>query len=151
MKKYILIFCLLISTASFAQNKNPNFNQKLADSLNADEYGMKSYTFVLLEKGETKTNDPAFVKKCYESHFSNINSLVEKGEIVVSGPFGTNDNGFRGFFIFKSTDIKVVEEMLQNDLAIKEGFLKPKLIRWYGSAALETYLKNHDQIWQKQP
>jgi hypothetical protein len=151
MRNFLIICCFFIVSGSNAQNTNINFNEKLADSLQADAYGMKSYTFVLLQKGNNRTSEANFVKTCFDSHLKNTFECIERGEIIVSGPLGSNEMELRGFFIFKSTDSNEVLKMLQNDLAIKEGLLKATLIPWYGSAALPTFLNTHQKIWTLKP
>lgn len=153
MKTNLTLLVLLSFSIFYAQdkNENPKFNPQFADSLEADNYGMKSYTFVLLKKGKSQIKDKTIIQKCYESHLKNTFELLSQGEIILSGPFGNNENEFSGFFIFKSTDNETVNEFLSNDLAIKEGLLTPELIAWYGSAALPTYLIKHEEIWQVKP
>jgi hypothetical protein len=40
---------------------------------------------------------------------------------------------------------------LETDPAIKEKLLRVELYPWYGSAAIPTYLENHDKIWKENP
>lgn len=59
MKIILIAFVLIISFSkvSFSQDVKPNFNQKLADSLGADDFGMKEYVFCLLKTGPSKITD----------------------------------------------------------------------------------------------
>ena len=43
---------------SYANISNPNYNKVLANKLNADDYGMKSYILVILKTGITKQKIP---------------------------------------------------------------------------------------------
>ena len=54
MKKISLLL-LLLSYIGFAQESNIQYDEKLAKTLNADEYGMKTYVFCLLKTGSNTT------------------------------------------------------------------------------------------------
>jgi hypothetical protein len=49
---FTILSLILFSSAISAQNKE--FDQKLADSLGADQYGMKPYYLVILKKEKPK-------------------------------------------------------------------------------------------------
>lgn len=134
-----------------AQPTNPNYDKALADSLGADDYGMKSYTLVVLESGERESDDRDFVRQCFAGHMANISLLVEQGKLLVAGPMGANDKGYRGIFILNTADSTEAAAMLQADPAISEGFLDAVQYPWYGSAALGTYLHAADKIWKTKP
>lgn len=51
--------------ASKTSEANPKYDQELAKKLGADDYGMKSYIFVLLKTGENKTTDKQFINECF--------------------------------------------------------------------------------------
>ncbi|MDT7827698.1 DUF6265 family protein [Pricia sp. S334] len=131
---------------------NPNYDASLANKLGADDYGMKSYIFVVLKTGSNKTTDKELISEAFKGHMSNINRLVEKRKLIVAGPFGTNDNGYRGIFIFDNVaSIEEAKELLQTDPAVKAELLDFELYNWYGSAALPEYLKFSDKIWKLNP
>lgn len=132
--------------------QNPNYNAALAKKTGADKYGMKSYIFVILKSGTNKSTDQALMQSCFRGHLDNINRLVDDKKLIVAGPFGTNDNNFRGLFILTNVEsIEEAEEILQTDPAIKQNFLSAELYEWYGSAALPEYLEFSDQIWKIKP
>ena len=88
MKKAIFPFAfLLISFTAFAQEAEIKFDEKLAKSLNADEYGMKKYVFCLLKSGTNTTASKEETSKLFEGHMANINKLAKEGKLVVAGPF----------------------------------------------------------------
>lgn len=152
MKSFFYIILFFTNFILLSQTDNPKYNDSLAQQLGADEFGMKTYYFVLLQSGRKETTDDPFVQECFKGHLNNINRLVKENKIIIAGPFGKNDIDFRGLFIFNNcTSVKEVEELLETDPAIKNGFLKPTIIPWYGSAALPTYLQFDEQIWKKQP
>jgi uncharacterized protein YciI len=130
---------------------NPNFNGRLAQQFEADDYGMKTYAFVVLKTGPKNYNDPAFVTECFRGHMENIERLVATGELVVAGPFHKNDAQFRGVFLFDVPTVEAAEKLLQTDPAIAAGLLAYDIYLWYGSAALPAYLDFSDQIWKTKP
>ena len=76
MKKFIsIIKFLFFSVLTFAQNNSEIFDQKLADSLNADERGMKTYMLVILKTGP---KDKEITDKKKETSFSKDISLIWK-------------------------------------------------------------------------
>ncbi|MGC4039875.1 MAG: YciI family protein [Flavobacterium sp.] len=152
MKKSISLFLIaLVSLTAKAQETktNPKYDEKLAVKVGADEYGMKNYIFVILKSGENKSTDKEFKGKCFAGHLENIKRLAASKQLVVAGPFGNNDKDFRGLFILNVATTEEAEKLLSTDPAIKEGFLKPELYPWYGSAALSEYLDASDKVWKK--
>ena len=79
-------------------------------------------------------------------HLNNISRLAQEGQIILACLYGKNDLNFRGLYIFDETDIAEVERILQSDPAIAAGVFETELIPWYGSAALPTYLPNHEKV-----
>ena len=131
---------------------NPNYNKELADKLGGDDYGMKSYFFLILKTGTNTTTDKEFISESFRGHLDNINRLVEEGKLIVAGPLGKNENNYRGIFILNN--IKSIEEaveLLQTDPAIKNRLLDYEIFTWYGSAALPEYLPFSDKIWKSKP
>ncbi|MGG7035894.1 MAG: YciI family protein [Flavobacterium sp.] len=160
--KYILVIIAILATSlTFGQsnksdkdalNSNPNYDKSLADKLGGDDYGMKSYFLIILKKGTNTTTDKEFIGKSFRGHMENINRLVDEGKLIVAGPLGKNENNYRGIFILNN--IKTIEEakeLLQTDLAIKNGLLDYEIFSWYGSAALPEYLPFSDKIWKSRP
>jgi uncharacterized protein YciI len=150
MKK-ILFFCLFITSPFLVFTQNPNYDKALADSLGADDYGMKSYTLVLLKTGGGNSEDRIEVDSLFRGHLDNIRRLAEAGEIIVAGPLGENSNDYRGIFIFDEPDKSKVAELLQTDPAIKADLLAYNIYSWYGSAALPVYLETHSKIEKIRP
>ena len=140
-----LILCAIFINAT-AQTENPKYNKALADSLGADQYGMKMYYLVILKTGTNQTTDKEKVNSIFRGHMDNITRLANEGKLVVAGPLGKNENQYRGIFIFAVKTKKEIEDLLQTDPAIKEKILAPEIYEWYGSAALPKYLEYHDKI-----
>jgi len=149
--KTLLLFSLLsiFGITASAQSANPKYNKALADSLGADDYGMKSYVLVILKTGSNKTTDKKIVDSLFSGHMANINKLVESGKLIVAGPLKKNDRAYRGIFILDVKTIEEANELIQTDPAVKEKLLDAELFGWYGSAALPLYLKNHQLIEKK--
>lgn len=132
--------------------ENPNYDAALASKLGADDYGMKSFIFVVLKTGSNQTTDKNFISEKFKGHLQNINYLVELDKLIVAGPFGKNDKNYRGIFILQNVaGMEEASELLQTDPAIKAGLLDFELFNWYGSAALPAYLKYSDKIWKVKP
>lgn len=132
-------------------SQNPNYDQELATNLGADDYGMKSYTFVILKTGSNKSTDKAFVDSCFRGHFENMNRMVKNGKLIVAGPMAKNEKTYRGIFILDTTDSTEVSDLLNADPSIKEGLLEAEIYGWYGSAALPVYLEASEKIWKLKP
>ncbi|MDX5422621.1 MAG: YciI family protein [Hymenobacteraceae bacterium] len=146
----LAILCCL-SLAAQAQTKNPTYDKALADSLGADDYGMKSYVLVLLKTGTAKIEDQQKVAELFRGHLSNIGKLAEEGKLVVAGPLGKNDKAYRGIFILNVATVEEAAALVQTDPAIKEKLLAVELYPWYGSAALPVYLQTHSKIEKIKP
>lgn len=131
--------------------QDADYDPELAKKLRADDYGMKSYTFVILKTGPTKVEDPQKVSELMRGHLDNIGKLAEEGKLIVAGPFGKNDLQYRGLFILTIQDIEEAKALLQTDPAIKAGVFELELIPWYGAAALGTYLDTQKKITKTHP
>lgn len=150
MKKIISFFALLLfCTIGFAQETETKFDEKLAKSLNADEYGMKKYVFCLLKSGSNTTASKEESKTLFEGHMANIGKLAKEGKLVVAGPFMKNDRNYRGIYIFNVETIEEAKALVATDPAIKANLLEAELTPWYATAALQETVKIHDKIARK--
>ncbi|PKW29715.1 uncharacterized protein YciI [Flavobacterium lindanitolerans] len=129
-----------------AQTVNPNYDSKLAESLGADDYGMKMYVLAILKTGSNKIDDKEKLNELFKGHMDNINRLAKDGKLIVAGPLKKNDKNYRGIFILNAKTIEEANELLLTDPAIKEKLFEVEVFEWYGSAALPEYLKIHDKI-----
>ena len=138
---------VLLSIASLnAQSTNPKYNKALADSLGADDYGMKMYVLVLLKTGSVKIEDKKTVDSLFAGHMQNIQRLANEGKLSVAGPLQKNDKNYRGIFILNVKTIDEAKSLLQTDPAVKAQLLDAELYGWYGSAALPMYLPASEKI-----
>ncbi|MFL9834468.1 YciI family protein [Chryseobacterium terrae] len=133
-------------------NSKTGFNQKLADSLGADQYGMKAYTIVMLTTGTAKIDDKEKKSELMKGHMENIGKLAKEGKITVAGPFlEKNQRDYRGMFIFNTKSKEEAESWVKTDPAVAAGIFNYEIFSWYGSAALPLYLKHHDEIAKENP
>ncbi len=168
MKYLFVAITLLLVSAVFGQSdpqknsevalqrdttiSNSNYDKALAVKLGADDYGMKSYFFVILKTGTNTTTDRDFISENFRGHLDNIQRLTQEGKLVVAGPLGQNENSYRGIFILNNIDsAEEARELLLTDPAIKSGLLNFEIFTWYGSAALPEYLPVSDKIWKVSP
>ncbi|WP_336516519.1 YciI family protein [Pollutibacter soli] len=145
MKRLATLLLIFTSIGLQGQSTNPKFNKALADSLGADEYGMKMYTFVIL-KSKENTLDKKIKDSLMVGHMQNINKLADAGKLIVAGPMGQNDKKYRGIFIFNTSDLKEAKSWVETDPSVKGGIFDVELFPWYGSAALPLYLKHHEEV-----
>jgi uncharacterized protein YciI len=152
MKKILsgILMCLCC-TGAYAQENNPQYNKALADSLGADDYGMKPYVLVILKSGPNKVDSKEKRDSLFRGHMTNINRLADLGKLVVAGPITKNDKGYRGIFILNVRTIEEANSLLITDPTIQSKLLDAELFQWYGSAALPEYLKVHKRIEKTKP
>ena|SRR5437868_2780469 len=148
MKILLLMFTLATPNLLLAQTTNPNYDSALAKKVQADEYGMKNYVFVILKSGENTSTDKKYKDSCFDGHLKNMKRLAASKQLIVAGPFAKNENDFRGLFILNVGSIDDANKLLETDPAIKAGFLSTVMIRWYCSAALPEYLDAADKVWK---
>jgi len=147
MKKlFFVIGFLLVSIIGFSQETEAKYDEALAKSLHADEYGMKKYVFCLLKSGTNTTASKEETKKLFEGHMANIGKLAKEGKLVVAGPFMKNDRNYRGIYIFNVETIEEAKALVATDPAIKANLLEAELTPWYCTAALQEIPKMHEKI-----
>lgn len=153
---FTVIFILFtLSLSAFAQNEKPaekpklsEFNEKLANEVGADDYGMKQYVFVVLKTGKAKITDKKEVAKLQAGHMANIGRLAEQGKLVLAGPFLQGGNN-RGIYVFNVKTIEEAKELVKTDPAIKVGYFDVEFTKWYGSAALMKLNEMHKKVQKK--
>ena len=141
-----LFLFLVINHNAFSQTINPEYDKAFADSLGADDNGMKSYVLVILKTGPAVIEDKDLRAKLFKGHMDNINRLVKEKKLIVAGPFGKNELTYRGLFILNVKTIEEAKTICETDPAIKEGIFDVELIPWYGSAALGEYINASEKV-----
>ncbi len=101
------------------------------------------------DTGPNKIKDKKVLDSLFKGHMENIERLASNGKLIVAGPLGKNDKTYRGIFILNVKSIEEANALLETDPTIKEKVLEAELFKWYGSAALPTYLPNHEKIERK--
>lgn len=92
---------------------------------------IRQYWLVLLTKGPNRTQDSATAAAIQKAHLNNIDRLYNEGKIKVAGPFGKNEKGWQGIFIFDCATRAEVEQLLQTDRAVSSGRLQFEVLPWY--------------------
>jgi uncharacterized protein YciI len=150
MKHFFWLLTLFLwSSLAFAQHAA--YDSAFARQLGADDYGMKQYRLVLLKTGPFVPPRQSLKDSLFRGHMENINRLAKAGKLIVAGPMQKNDRSYRGLFIIDSKTEEEAKEMLRADPAIAAGVFDYELFGWYGSAALGTYLENHERISKIKP
>lgn len=150
-KTHILFWLSLVFVVSLVHAQEPVFDQELADSFGADDYGMKSYSFVILKKGSVVIEDEQEKQQIMRGHLDNISRLADEGKLVVAGPFGKNDLNYRGLFILTTPSTEEAMAILKTDPAIASGVFDIDVLPWYGAAALGAYLDVQKKITRTNP
>ncbi len=144
MKKLLFLIAIsALSTSAIAQSK---YDKKLADSLGADEYGMKKYVLAILKTGPAKIEDKKVTDSLFRGHMDNINRLVKEKKLIVAGPLGKNDLTYRGIFILDVPTVEQARALVDTDPTVKSGVFAVEYLPWYGSAALPVYLETSERI-----
>jgi len=130
MRKFTLLLLVFLLTGTYglqAQDKS----SPAAGAAKKPEDHIRQYWFVILTKGANRSQDSATAADIQKAHLNNINRLYNEGKIKVAGPFGKNDLGYQGLFIFDCPTREEVEQLLQTDRAVSSGRLKFEIIPWY--------------------
>jgi uncharacterized protein YciI len=114
----------------------PAYDAELAKRYGADERGMRRYVLVILKTGPTPVTDPDQRKAMFAGHFANIERLAREGKLVVAGPFGKNEDGWRGLYLFAVTDVEEARKLVATDPVVIHGEMVPEIYPWYGTAAM---------------
>ena len=151
MRIILLAICFVaLAQGSFAQATRPVYNKALADSLGADERGMKMYVLAILKTGPKPDVSTAMRDSLMKGHFGFINSMSEKGLLVMAGPLEKNDKQYRGIYVFNVKTVEEARVMASKDPSIQAGYFEVELFGFYGSAALPLHVPIHNTIEKKQ-
>ncbi len=53
-----------------------------------------------LKKGPNRDQSPDEAAQLQQAHMANIKRMAENGDLVLAGPFGANELGMQGIYIF---------------------------------------------------
>lgn len=116
---------LLIQGMVFSQQKTvPESKPNPADQI-------KQYWFVLIKTGPNTDADSASKAILFEKHMANITKLYNDGILKAAGPFGKNDNQWRGLFVFDCATREEAEKFVQTDPAVAAGLFTVEITPWY--------------------
>lgn len=149
--KYLLHFSVLLFlfTMNVHSQDGTIYDSTLAHRLGGDDYGMKSYVFVILKTGTNLNIEKPVRDSLFKEHLNNISRLADAGKLVLAGPFGKNVNNYRGLYIFNTTSMEEAVELVSTDPAVKADLLAAEYYNWYGSATLMDVTKQHKIIQKK--
>ena len=128
MRKLLISFSLLIIGIVASAQEQREFSYTEGDTT----YTMKRYVFMLLNKGNSRSQDSIEAASIQEQHLAHLNKLSEQGKLIVAGPFEEGGD-HRGLLIF---DVATVEEALKlegEDPAVKAGRLSMEAFYWWGA------------------
>lgn len=125
--------------------KSTAYDSLLAQSVGADEYGMRQYIMANLIAGPNRDQEPEEAARLQRAHLDNINRMAAEGKLVLAGPF--MDSGeVRGIYVFAVETVEEAEALTNSDPAIQAGRLIMELRPWYGSAALMKLTELHAKV-----
>jgi len=153
LRSFIFIVSLLFTLNACSQmhkidhSTGKIYDQQLAQSLGADDYGMRSYVLAILTTGpnDATITDEVKRKELFAGHFANMKKLAELKVLVVAGPLD-GQLSRRGIFILNVETIADAENLVQTDPAIKAGIFSVELHKYYSSAGLMQVNDIHQQI-----
>ena len=130
MKQLLIVVAIFIFSPSVkAQNSIPKSGMP---------EGMKQYYFVMLIKGNNRTQDSATVAKIQEGHLANITRLANEGKCIIAGPFG-DDTAWRGFLVLDVATEDEAKAEVEKDPAIISGRLAYEIHPWWTQKRTLTF------------
>lgn len=152
-KAFLLVACQSLALGAFAQEPAdevapPGYDAELAESLGADDYGMRGYVLVILKSGPTPVPKGEARDAMFKGHFANMARLAAEGRLAVAGPLDGVD-GWRGLFVLAVDDIETAKELVATDPVIQNGEMIAEYHKYYGSAALMQVNEVHGKIARK--
>ncbi len=134
--------------ATETENVKAGYDEALARSLGADDYGMRSYVLVILRSSGTPVPKGEERDAMFRGHFVNMKRLSDEGKLALAGPLDGVD-GWRGLFVLAAADIDEAKRLVATDPVIEKGEMVAEYHVYYGSAALMTIRDLHGKIAKK--
>ncbi|NRB49703.1 MAG: hypothetical protein HRU41_18625 [Saprospiraceae bacterium] len=125
------------------------YDAELAESVGADQYGMRQYVMAFLKAGPNRSQDSIEAAALQKAHLDNIGRLAEEGKLSLAGPF-LDGGELRGIYIFNVSTIEEARALTETDPAIQQGRLVMELHPWYGSAALMKVNEIHKRLGKEE-
>ena len=147
IRTVVVIIVLLTNTfeLNYAQASSSAYDAALAESLDADDYGMKNYVLVVLTTGNNDISDTEQRSRLFRGHFANMARLAKEKKLVLAGPL-MEAGPRRGLFIYNVATIQEAELLVNTDPAVKAGIFNYELTKLYSSAALLMVNDIHQTI-----
>ena|SRR5438552_9550974 len=152
MKIIVFIFTVLslsVLTHNVNAQINNHYDSVLAKKLKADDYGMKTYTLIILKQGTANITDKKVLDSIFHGHMANIKRLASESKLLLAGPMGDNDKMYEGIFVFNTADVNEAKQWLSTDPAIQSKDLDAELYQWYGPAALQEVISINEKLQKK--
>ena len=145
----MLAAMLVLARASFAEDAPPpGYDEALAQSVGADEHGMRRYVLVILKTGPSRVPDGPERDEMFRGHFANMQRLSDEGKLALAGPLDGVD-GWRGLFVMAVPDIEEAKQLVATDPVIIKGEMVAEYHKYYGSAALMMVADGHKRVAKK--
>lgn len=128
----------------------PAYDAAKAQAWGANDNGMRAYVFVLLKTGPQRVPDGPARDEMFKGHFANIQRLAQEGLLAYAGPLDGVD-GWRGLFIFATSDLDVARKAVEADPVIAQGEMVAELHKHFGSAALRGVTEWHARVVKPKP
>jgi len=146
----VCALALLCAFSARAQEAAPAYDATKAQAWGANDQGLRSYTFVLLKTGPKPMPAGPARDEMFKGHFANMTRLAKEGLLVYAGPFDGVD-GWRGLFIFATSDMEVARKAVDTDPVIVNGEMVAELHKHFGSAALLAVNEWHPRLIKPKP
>jgi uncharacterized protein YciI len=124
------------------------YDEALARSVGADDYGMRPYVLVVLKTGPTRVPAGPERDEMFKGHFANMKRLSAEGKLALAGPFDGTD-GWRGLFILAVPTIEEAKKIAETDPVLIKGEMVAEYRKYYGSAALMMVRELHEKVQKK--
>jgi uncharacterized protein YciI len=149
------IVCVTLAALSLApipaaaqatpKSVNAQYDGELAKKLGGDNSGMRGYVLVILKTGSNKVPEGIERTRMFEGHFANIARLAADKKLALAGPLDGAD-GWRGIFVFATTDIDQARKLVETDPVIVSGEMVAEYHKFYGSAGWMMVNEVHKKI-----
>jgi uncharacterized protein YciI len=145
----VLTVTITLAQASFAGDAPPpGYDEALAQSLGADEFGMRNYVLVILKTGPNRVPEGSERDEMFRGHFANMKRLSNEGKLALAGPLDGTD-GWRGLFVMAVPDIEEAKKLVATDPVVIKGEMVAEYHKYYGSAALMVVPETHNRVQKK--
>jgi len=149
---FLLLLPLVVAVPARADDPapaaSPTYDEALATSAGADDYGMRHYVLVVLKTGPTRVPDGPERDAMFRGHFANMQRLAAEGKLVLAGPFD-GEGGWRGMFVFDVPEIADARALVATDPVIEHGEMVAEYHKYYGTAALRFVNETHRKLARK--